>query len=57
MIADKTTPNDLKEPAQTDVTNTSKKEYHSPQFTSLGKVEQLTLGGTSGIGETFGASV
>lgn len=53
----KTVPNDLKEHAHTAATNPSKKTYHSPEFTSLGTIEQLTLGGISGVGEVLGASV
>jgi hypothetical protein len=50
-------PSDRAEPVPPDKTNAAKKDYHRPKFTSLGTVEQLTLGGLSGTGETFGASL
>jgi hypothetical protein len=50
-------PSDHPEQAPPDATNTAKKDYHRPQFTSLGTVEQLTLGGASGTGEELGASL
>jgi hypothetical protein len=56
-MAQQTAPTDRIDQARPDVTNIAKKAYHCPQLTSLGTVEQLTLGGTTGGGETFGASL
>jgi hypothetical protein len=56
-MAEQTTPTDRIEQARPDVTNTAKKAYHCPQFTSLGTVGQLTLGGASSGSEQLSGSL
>jgi hypothetical protein len=50
-MAEQTAPTNRIDQARTDMTNTAKKAYHCPQFTSLGTVEQLTLSGASAAAE------